>query len=74
MHKSNSVEQHIYYNDGQQPEKISHFAPMSMNTLAEQEGMSEFLKPSMAQHSVDCAGQEALPRVTVASSRQSEQS
>ena len=69
LHKSNSVEQHIYYNDGQQPEKISHFAPMSMNTLAEQEGMSEFLKPSNAQHSVDCAGQEALPRVTVASSR-----
>ena len=25
--KSNSVEQHIYFNDRQEPEKISHFAP-----------------------------------------------
>ena len=38
--KSNSVEQHIYYNDGQEPEKISHYAPVSMQVLAEEEGMS----------------------------------
>lgn len=41
--KSNSVEQHIYYNDGQEPEKISHFAPMSMQVQAEKEGMESFL-------------------------------
>ena len=28
--KNNSVEQHIYYNDKQEPEKISHYAPQSM--------------------------------------------
>jgi len=33
--KNNSVEQHIYYNEGMEPEKISHFAPLSMGLLAE---------------------------------------
>ncbi len=32
--KSNSVEQHIYFNNKQEPEKISHYAPKSMNLLA----------------------------------------
>ena len=65
--KSNSVEQHIYYNDGQEPEKISHYAPMSMHMQAESEGMSQF----MTERSVDSDGKK-MPRVMVASSRGSD--
>ena len=68
--KNNSVEQHIYYNDRQEPEKISHFAPMSMALLAEQEGMSGILRSA---RSVEMGG-AGMPRVTVASSRGSETS
>lgn len=62
--KSNSVEQHIYYNDKQQPEKISHFAPQSMALLAEQEAMSDIWRGKQ----VDMEG-NGVPRATVGSSR-----
>ena len=65
--KSNSVEQHIYYNDKQEPEKISHFAPQSMALLAEQENMSDIWR---GNKQVD-TNSNGMPRVTVASARSS---
>ena len=64
--KSNSVEQHIYYNDKQEPEKISHYAPQSMALLAEQENMSDIWRGKQVD-----AADEGKPRVTVASARSS---
>lgn len=80
--KSNSVEQHIYYSDKQEPEKISHFAPQSMNNVAEQEKMSDIWRGTTNADAtskngvprVDTEGSEAMPRVTVASARSSQAS
>lgn len=76
--KSNSVEQHIYYSDKQEPEKISHFAPQSMANLAEQENMSDIWRGGATgvKSAVDTEGgsEAAMPRVTIASARSSQAS
>mgnify|MGYP001267218587 CR=1 FL=1 len=71
--KSNSVEQHIYYNDKQAPEKMSHFAPQSMNDLAEQENMSDIWRGQGGVKTLETEGSE-MPRVTIASARSSQAS
>ena len=41
---SNSVEQHVYYNDSQAPEKIQSYANPTMGWTAEQESLQELWK------------------------------
>ena len=56
---SNSVEQHVYYNDSQTPEKIQSYANPTMGWTAEQESLQELWKTK----SVEMGG---VPRISVA--------
>ena len=56
---SNSVEQHVYYNDSQTPEKIQSYANPTMGWTAEQESLQELWKTK----SVEMGG---VPRISIA--------
>ena len=57
---SNSVEQHVYYNDSQTPEKIQSYANPTMGWTAEQESLQELWKTK----SVDM-NKSGVPRISI---------